>query len=131
MKIKRYRMVRDPWNHAHMTARDDGEFVLHEDHLALVAAVEHERDNALGIVASAYAAGYTQAESGLPSHANQHTAAQAALTAIERAAYERGVRDAAEKCDAVRNHEDTTEDESVGALCCALEIRALLTQEGR
>ena len=94
------------------------------DHLALVAAAEHERDNALGIVASAYAAGYTQAEAGLPSHANQHTAAQAALTAIERAAYERGVRDAAaEAADWWSNGGPSAE--------VSARILALLTQEGR
>lgn len=36
MTIKRYRMVRDPWNHAHMAVRDEGDFVRYDDHLALL-----------------------------------------------------------------------------------------------
>jgi len=34
MTIRRYHLVTDPWNNAHMSVRDDGDYVLYDDHLA-------------------------------------------------------------------------------------------------
>lgn len=83
------------------------------DHLALVAAAYRDAaDKARSVGAMLCAADIRE---------KTPADAQAALTAIERAAYERGVREAAQACD----WGDIYGDNAVRA------ILALLTQEGR
>lgn len=91
MTIKRYRMVRDPWNHAHMTARDDGDYVLYDDH---IAALRREREPVACRVKDPKHEGWwiycpDRQVGGQPLYTTPPDA-QAALTAIERAEYERG-----------------------------------------
>lgn len=61
------------------------------DAQAALAAVYRDRDNALGLVRSAYDAGYIQAENGLPNHGDRHEAATAALDARDKATREQAL----------------------------------------
>ena len=122
MTIKRYRIEaqcefefgQDAWRVD--VEEPDGEWVRYTDHLAIVAAAYRD---------AAEAFTRPEAKHAIAEHIAKRTPAdaQAALTAIERAAYERGVRDAALKAYQWGDADDGQDMHD--------RILALLTQEGR
>ena len=100
------------------------------DHLALVAAAYRDAADKCG--AHSYSNNYFvskalhDAAAGIL--AKTPADAEAHLTAIERAAYERGVRDAADAVPIDQYHESWMARMLV---CARVRILALLTQEGR
>lgn len=69
-----------------------------EDKDAIIARLTLERDNARALLGAAYAAGYVQAEAGLPSHADRHVAAADALKAFRQEAYQDAANAAEDYC---------------------------------
>ena len=117
-----------------MLPDDEGDYVEYTDHLALVAAAYRDAAGVMDTYLKNTRIGHAsivRALEGLAGwlrgniRARTPADAQAALAAIERAAYERGVREAAAVC------EDGKPDYICGGDEQARRILALLTQEGR